>query len=317
MSGTPYLEYGGLTSVPGPFHCCPATIYLAGLRADPDLLASLCRTVLVDPDGTTPYEPVGGFVVLSFGSMEVRSMSTDRSAFFDTTYADMGTSLERHAALWVPTVATHRADHAEFVDRLALFVPAMWVDNPVSLLGGRDIYGIAKQWGAPSVTEGERPACSLDVFGGDFGPDAASGMHPLLEFAPRGGIHPIEAVEEVAEEAGTVADDALRRLLRGEVTLPARSLLDEVARTVVDHQLLQVAARQFRTPRGDGSAGSSVELVELTSKFDTFHARPLHHGFDFTLHDLDSHPLTRTLGIASQTVPFAVEVTADFTLSAT
>src|ERR1019366_3746087 len=105
----PYHEYGGLTSIPGPFHCSEARIVMTALQADPERLDSLCATVLVEPDGTSRYTPVGEFVMLSFGSMVVRSTNPDRSGFFDTPYSDMGAAVERHVALWVPTVA-HRGD---------------------------------------------------------------------------------------------------------------------------------------------------------------------------------------------------------------
>jgi hypothetical protein len=292
------------------------TIYLFGLRADPELLDALCTTVLHDPTGAMSYTPLGEFVLLSFGSMVVRSLSTDRSALFGSTYADMGSSAERHAALWVPTAAGHRADHADLIDRIALFIPAMWVDNPVSLLGGRDIYGIAKQWGEPAITTGDRPSCSLDVFGGTFGRNESSGLHRLFDLTPRDGHHVGEAVEEAAAEAGRIVGGALGRLLHGTVTLPDEALFREAAAAVARRQLRQVGARQFRTAVGDGTVATDVELVELTSTFARLDARLLHRSFEFTLQSLPSHPLGRTLGLASQAVPFGLEVTGEFVLAA-
>ena len=46
------------------------------------------------------------------------------------------------------------------------------------------------------------------------------------------------------------------------------------------------------------------------------HPTLLDHGFDVVVHPLDSHPLLRTLGIASQTTAVGIEVTADFILAA-
>ena len=92
-----------------------------------------------------------------------------------------------------------------------LFIPAMFVDNPISLLGGRDIYGIAKQWGVP--TFGDDHACTLDVLGGDFGPGAVSGTQRLLDITPRRDVHPGQALVDMAGEMG--------RIVGGEST-PAR-----------------------------------------------------------------------------------------------
>ena len=310
----PYLEYGGLTSVPGPFHCSEARIVLTPLQADPQRLASLCATVLAGPDGTSRYTPVGEFVMLSFGSMVVRSTSPDRSGLFDTPYSDMGAAVEHHVALWVPTVAQRGDGDVESIDQFALFLPAMWVDNPVSLLGGREIYGIAKQWGVPTI--GDDHSCSLDVVGGDFGPGAMAGEHRLLDIIPSPDIHPGRAVRELADEAGRIVGDGLRRLLHGHVEVPDRALLAEVGRAVVDRQLQQVAVRQFRTPAGDGASGSTPELIDITTRFSSLDVKLLDHGFDVAVHPLDSHPLHTALGIASQTTVVGLEVAADFVLSA-
>ena len=310
----PYLEYGGLTSIPGPFHCSEARIVMTALQADPERLDSLCATVLVEPDGTSRYTPVGEFVMLSFGSMVVRSTNPDRSGFFDTPYSDMGAAVERHVALWVPTVA-HRGDgDVESIDQFALFLPAMWVDNPVSLVGGREIYGIAKQWGVSTI--GDDHSCSLDVIGGDFGPGAMAGEQRLLDISPSPDIHPGKAVRELADEVGRIVGGGLRKLLHGHVEVPDRALLAEVERAVVDRQLHQVAVRQFRTPAGDGASGSTPELVGITTRFSSLDVKLLDHGFDVVVHPLDSHPVLTSLGIASQTAVVGLEVAADFVLSA-
>jgi len=284
------------------------------LQADPERLASLCATVLAGPDGTSRYTPVGEFVMLSFGSMVVRSTSPDRSGLFDTPYSDMGAAVEHHVALWVPTVAQRGDGDVESIDQFALFLPAMWVDNPVSLLGGREIYGIAKQWGVPTI--GDDHSCSLDVVGGDFGPGAMAGDHRLLDIIPSPDIHPGRAVRELADEAGRIVGDGLRRLLHGHVEVPDRALLAEVGRAVVDRQLQQVAVRQFRTPAGDGASGSTPELIDITTRFSSLDVKLLDHGFDVAVHPLDSHPLHTALGIASQTTVVGLEVAADFVLSA-
>ncbi len=310
----PYLEYGGLTSVPGPFHCSQASIVLTPLKADPKRLAALTSTVLVDPDGGSSYAPVGEFVLLSFGSMVVRTESPDRSGFFDIPYADMGASTENHVALWVPTIAGHNDGHVDSIDQFAMFIPAMFVDNPVSLVGGRDIFGIAKQWGVPTI--GDDHACTLDVFGGDFGPGAMSATQRLLDITPRSDIHPGQAVRDMADELGTIVGDGLHKLLHGDVELPDRSLLAEAERALVDRQLHQVAVRQLRTPASNGSDGSVPELVGITSRFSSLEVKLLDHGFDVVVHPLDSHPLLRTLGVGSQTTAIGLQVTADFVLSA-
>jgi hypothetical protein len=213
---------------------------------------------------------------------------------------------------------SHRTRHTRLIDQVSMFIPAMWVDNPVSLLGGREIYGIAKQWGFPTITGGHRPSCSLDVYGGTFSADAAAGRMRLFDLMPRAtGAHlPPTPVSPLGDVPTKGHDGYLHRLLQGTVTLPSLSLLREVMTSLAGHHLHQVGARQFRTPKGNGTVGTGVELVEATSTFTHLETKLLHHTSDFTLQSLESHPLHRTLGLGSQTVHFGVEVTSDFTLQA-
>lgn len=312
-----FLEYGGLASVPGPFHCTDARIVLLPVKADPAKLAALCTGVLgLHADGTPRYAPVGPYVMLSFGSMTVRSTSTGHSRFYNVRYDAMGGSAEHHVALWVPVIADHHDGPVDLVDQFATFMPAIWVDNPVSLLGGRDIYGIAKQWGSHTIADDMR-TCGLDVFGGTFGRAELTGMHRLLDITRLGGHHPIQVVSQAVDEVIAGFRKGIEKLRRGEVELPGRALLFQAAHALKHRNLTQVAVRQFRTTHQDGAKGSDPDLVGITTTFATMTPTILTHGFHVEVHPLDSHPLTRSLGIASQDVPVALEVTSEFTLSAT
>ena len=311
----PYLEYGGLSSVPGPFRCRDAKVVLMPLEADPGALDHLCSTVLSAAAGSPTFERVGRFVLLSFGSMTVRSESTRSSPLFATRYADMGESPESHVALWVPVIARGTDGRHGSTDRYAVFLPVMWVDNPVSLVGGREIYGFAKQWGLATISP-DRRHCALDVFGGAFGATRSSDMHRLVDIVPGDGAHPVAMATMAAGQARQLARDGLRRLADGEVDLPDGALLHAMASALVDHQFDQVAVRQFRMPAHDGADGCPPELVGITTRFHSLRHEFLGHGFHVTITDVDSHPLHAMFGVSTQTAPFGIEVTADFTLSA-
>ena len=309
----PYLEYGGLTSVPGPFRCPDAKVVLMPLEAEPAALDALCTSVLNKPVGGPTYERVGKFVLLSFGTMTVRSEATGTSPLFATAYADMGLSAESHVAVWVPVVARGHTEGSAPTDRYAVFIPVMWVDNPVSLVGGREIYGIAKQWGGIDISP-DRRHCSLEVYGGTFGATARSALHPLLTIAPGKGVHPVHMAELAAAEARQMARDGLARLVEGKADLPDEALLHSMASGLVGHRFNQVALRQFRTPDNDGADGSPPQLVGLTTRFHSMGHEFLGHDFRVDIANVASHPLHAMFGITSQSAPFAIEVSADFTL---
>lgn len=314
----PYLEYGGLTSIPGPFRCSDAKVVVMPLKADPTALDHLCTAVLGAPAGGPTYARVGTFVLLSFGTMTVRSDSDRTSPLFATRYADMGSSPESHVAIWVPVVARGRADASASAvpdDRYLVFVPVMWVDNPVSLVGGREIYGIAKQWGGIDISP-DRRRCKLQVYGGGFGATSRSTLHPLLDITPGTGVHPLQMADLAVEQARQLARDGLAKLVAGEMDLPDGALFHSMVSALVGHQLSQVAVRQFRIPDRDGADGSAPELVGLTSRFTSLDPEFLGHGFHVSVAQLASHPLRTMFGIQTQTAPFGIEVSADFTLSA-
>jgi hypothetical protein len=311
-----YAEYGGLVSVPGPFHCSDVTIFAFALKADPEKLADLCRTVLVDPQRKRQYRPVGSVVLLTFGSMIVRSKSSAHSNFFGISYDAMGQSAEKHAALWLLTQAEHRRDRVELIDQLVAFTPGMWVDNPVSLLGGREIYGFAKQWGSPAYSTDGPPNCTLDVFGGNFGETQTTGMKRLFELTPRTGGSALAAIEEGTRELIQTTDQELRKLMLGDVEVPSMSLLRHLANDLIHKEISQVCRRQFRSHDDDGSHPSPQELIEVTTQCHQIQAHLIPHRFDFTLHHVDSHPLQASLGIESQTVELGLHIEADFSLGA-
>ena len=311
----PYLEYGGLASVPGPFRCRDAKVVLMPLEADPAALDHLCSSVLSAAAGAPTFERVGRFVLLSFGSMAVRSESPRSSPQFATRYCDMGESPESHVALWVPVVARGTGGRNGSPDRYAVFIPVMWVDNPVSLVGGREIYGFAKQWGKATIGR-DRRRCALDVFGGAFGADRSSDLHRLVDIVPGEGAHPVAMAAVAAEQARQLVRDGLRRLADGEVDLPDGALLHAMASALVDHRFGQVAVRQFRLPDRNGADGCPPELVGITTRFHSLEHEFLGHGFHVTITEVDSHPLRALFGIATQTAPFGIEVSSEFTLSA-
>ena len=79
-------------------------------------------------------------MILSFGTIAgLRSLHPD--------HAGRGSASEPEAAIWVPTIA-QRYDGRRYVDEhLAIFMPYLWVDDPIAFASGREVYGFAKTQG--------------------------------------------------------------------------------------------------------------------------------------------------------------------------
>ena len=100
--------------------------------------SALCDKVFATPsNGRVVVRPLGSHVMLSFGAVEKIKPQLE-------PWCRMGFAREEQAAIWVPVVAL-RGDG--MLPSLGWFVPYMWVDNPLSLAGGREIYGFNKNQG--------------------------------------------------------------------------------------------------------------------------------------------------------------------------
>jgi hypothetical protein len=198
-----YVDYGGLISIPAPFQSLGATLYGFWARADPAKLEALCRQVFAEPSGgRVDYRPLGQHVMLSWGRIP-RVVSQTRP--FD----DMGGVEEDQVVVWIPTASVRRHGGHLVAERFAMFVPYIWLDNPMSLATGREVFGFPKTWGWPAFPEPDVPLhVKLDAFGLDYGKSERAARHPLLELVqgdPVPGVEPTE-LRSLHEAARHVAD---------------------------------------------------------------------------------------------------------------
>ena len=169
-----YVEYGGLTSAPQPDFCRNTTLYGFLAQADLTLLQQLCDQVFTTPSGgAVVCQALARTVLLTFGN--IRELRPALSPFSQRGYAT-----EKNVTIWVPVKVSCWANGQPRSQAFAWFVPYAWVDNPLSLVSGRDIYGFAKQWGWIGLNPGQSVAFSLDAFGGNYNPSTVLAQAPLL-----------------------------------------------------------------------------------------------------------------------------------------
>jgi uncharacterized protein with NAD-binding domain and iron-sulfur cluster len=188
-----YVEYGSLATAPGPLLCERARLYCFLLQTDRHRVQQLCDRVLRQPTGGVRRYLVPRLspVILTFGTIAgLRSLHP--------AHADRASASEPEAAIWVPTIAQHY-DGRRYVDEhLAIFMPYLWVDDPIALASGREVYGFAKTqgWmprlGDPRGHEDERPpeppeSLAVDVHGvREYSASAEMGRRRLITIRRRG-----------------------------------------------------------------------------------------------------------------------------------
>ncbi|MEA2210587.1 MAG: hypothetical protein QOF83_535 [Solirubrobacteraceae bacterium] len=326
---TPYVEYGALATAPGPLLCERARLYCFLVRTDRARVQQLCDRVFKEPTGGALRYRVPRLspAILTFGTIAgLRSLHPD--------HADRGSASEPEAAIWVPTIA-QRYEAGRYVDQhLAIFMPYLWVDDPIAFASGREVYGFAKTQGwmhrlsDPRGQLDSRPpdppeSLVLDVHGAtEYGVGSELGRQRLITIRRR------------PTRRGTAADDGPQPLAEGgDLSSLAAHLLSELEPSA-DPKLLAPTRRSLgavrRPIRTAGARGSS--LAELLSEQVVRHVflkqiRDAEHGelaafqqvvearssvspgslrwrrlrgsYDLSVARLASHPLEDELGLAS------------------
>lgn len=262
------------------------------LSKKPDNLRETCARWLTDPTGGVHhYAPALPLVLVTFAQL-------GRVSAADPPFRDVGWATETEATIWIPTS----------VLPVELFAPYIFVDLPFAISQGREIYGFPKEigwfptpaadaWHADPPDGPQADAFTLDVFGARrFGPEVQFTRQRLLRVA-RAPLaqSPIAKLWRSLEDAATelqreifdgplddVTDELQRQLSGGRWWLP-------IGRTVL--------LKQFWDSL-DGARACYQALVQAPIELVDFDGGwRLRGDYRLELEDLESHPLTRDLGL--------------------
>jgi hypothetical protein len=297
-----YVDYGSLMTPPAPFHSFNTKLWGFWAQGDEDRIKQLCDKVFRAPTGgAVRARPLSHYVMLTWGNIE-------RVVSATPPYDQRGGVHEPQVAVWIP-VALH--DPTSSHDRFAMCIPFIWLDNPMSLADGRELFGYPKSWGWPKFpADGDSPKrWKLDAFGLNYHPDDLAGRHHLLEVVQ--GDSPVDGVEAELDSLFDVARHAAGQLFDGGDILANLGLAESVAYDLVHDRLPNVFLKQFRSVE-DGLSASLQQVVEADYEITRLSARPVLYEHHLTVHPLDSHPVIKELGLEDQTVTVAYEVEMDF-----
>ncbi len=306
-----YVEYGARMTVPPPFVTREGRLHGLALEGDRERIDALCERMFnVPAAGAVEYRPLSNHVLLLVGSFgHVASLAPG----FDA----LGSVEETQLSLWVPLAAGHR-DGEEFVaDRLCMAVPYIFVDNPMSMAGGREDLGYPKSMARFDPSSGFGELVQVQTFGGDFAPGNRAAWVPVLELAhasANGGA--VAAAEETAQAAWHAAEDLARHLLRhgesgdSQHAQPDMALFKDLAGDLLHKRARQVFLKQFRDAEAVGGACYRA-VVEAPIQVTSANWRPSPHEWQVTVHPIASHPIAGDLGLSTQTTRLAFELELD------
>ncbi len=305
----PYVEYGGRVDSPAPFLSDEGRLRALVLDADAAALDELVeRSLTVPAQGKVEYRAVGGAVLLQVGRFGSVTCLIE-------PYDTWGSVRETVACFWVPVVAGRKRLGVFVADRFGFFAPFVFVDNPVSLIAGRDVYGYNKSQARFEPADGLGERVEVRTFGGDFKAGARVEWRRVLELEQlpgKGGGGP------VLDGIGDVAKMLVPELVElatgdGDLELPGLTLAAHVMKSALAGRGNQVFLKQMRDA-DDGHRACYQGVIEAGATFHHVSARPVDHPVRVTIHPLDSHPITAELGVESQVATHALDCELSFTV---
>jgi len=264
--------------------------------------------MLSDPaKGTVEYRPLLGEHVLMLTGAFGR-VSSEAPGFRDWGHVD-----EAQISLWVPVLAGRTVGTRFHAERLCLSVPFIVVNNPMSYAGGREVYGYPKTLGRFTPAAGMGNPLTVKVFGGDFKPANNAAWHPLFEIEkvkgparklPKGSPKPTPQdpgkIVRWIEEHGAAMWDLS----------PDTALLADIIDALLDKRARQVFLKQFRDAEVAGRACYQA-VIEAPIQVTKASWLPSLQEWELKVNTLDSHPVAKELGVASQRTRFTFELEMD------
>jgi hypothetical protein len=194
----------------------------------------------------------------------------------------------------------------------------MMLDNPISLLSGREDYGYPKTMGWSTLPgddgAGGSDSLTLDVFGMNYGSGEAPERRRLLELAPAGPeLSEAELAIGDIHAVGKWIKDVLFDQPQVDLGL---HFAYEFGKALHASTVNQVFLKQIRATE-DGRRADIQQVVVAPAVTKDIKVVQLRHDYDLTVQHLDSHPLAGELGIVpQQRVTLALRMHFDFLIQA-
>lgn len=279
-----YFPRGGELVYRQPYQARNARQYVFFLRGSPDALqATFDRSIGGPSGGAVSIRPYTSLVALT-----VLHIDAIRSA--DPPDSAIGAGIEEHeVAIWTIGVERHR--HAP-----VFFTPYLFVDSGMAMAAGREVFGLPKQDARFTITGDPAPeVVQMDVLGIDrFAPETPFAWRRVLELR-RVGPGSARALAwrtltEAAHAVGTAIGEGLPHLIEdAELAIKMMGIL-------ATGSLPVLSLKQFRDVAQPDRACYQA-ITEAPIQVTAIHGGGLLGEYRVTLHDLDSVPIRRDLGL--------------------
>jgi uncharacterized protein with NAD-binding domain and iron-sulfur cluster len=301
-----YVEFGGRATTPPPFLSEGGRLRGYVIRGDSERIADLVERMFDIPaGGAMDYRSLGSMVLLLLGGFE-------RVTCLTPPFDNWGSVKEIMATFWVPVLAGRDLGDVFVADRFVLAVPYIFVDNPMSYLGGRETYGYAKTMGRFEPCDAVGEHVTMETFGGNFGLNEPAGWRPFLEVKEVGGDNGTsdEVLEGFEGLVRRIRGDLPQVNSEGEIVLPGVRLTADLLAAARAQRVYQLFLKQFRDAH-DGTRACYQSVVEAPVEFIRTTNKMVGRDAELTIHQLDSHPIGQELGVTNQRAEIVFDAKID------
>lgn len=295
MSNTPFRYLDGSMAFPAPFELDGARFNSFVYTADQKKLQKVCdQWFNIPSNGEVRYEPLLPIVLVTFSDYQ-------RSGPDVLPYKNWGFVKYKEVIFSIFTVRLIKKGGIWLADHVGALVPYIFVDDPLVMAAGREVYGMPKMMANIQVPENTEGALQK------FGIEAIS----TFQFNPNMEFHkiPIAGVEqEKGSDQGKephrwadmkTAFKELKQLIFGadHITLPDFDLLIEIGEIFAEQKLPFSSLRQLRSIDSSETAAyqSIVDFYARMKRFDG--AGLLHGNYPLDLPENALFPIAEDLGL--------------------
>jgi hypothetical protein len=288
MSDGTYVARGGEQVFAPPFLQKGTRLTAFAVEADPSALQRTCDRLLNEPaGGAVSYRALGRHVL--FVHAPIASTQSTRAPDHD-----LGWTPETDVAFWMLVGAGREREGQWTLERLAWLLPYVWVDVPVTMATGREVYGYPKEMAwltYPDAPDAVLPFELATLVLPTHTPETELVRRPLIRVERVGTGH---GRGPRFADVATALDQ-----FREAVTLPRVDwhFWAHLIESLLRREVPMVFLKQFRDAV-DPSRACYQAILESPARIEGLpYGWPLLGSHRITLHDYASHPIARDLGL--------------------
>ncbi len=310
----PFIYRGGGMMMHPPFQQQDSMMYGFFVKGDIDKLQAMCDQQLnAVAQGKYHFKPLTNYVMVTF-----TSIGKDYSTAPEDIGKGWGSEID--TSIWVPVGQYIKKDGEEVLDRIHWITPYIWVDQPMTVLNGREIFGYPKYMADFKMPKSPKDAdfFSIDVNAFQtYSEDEEAAFHRLFDIKREPPAENL--LEELEDDFGDFIDFA-KGIFKGvreldDVIHPDSNLIEQILGGLLSPRLPQLFLKQF--PDGDGKDAVYQALTTSPAIINGFHGAGILPGeYELTLQEYASEPIAEDLGleIGTQAAPLAFWINFDFSI---